>query len=83
MPVPVQDLKRLLGSTRPDAALVLVEGDYVVAGGEDLDGDALRGALTVVTKDDLVERVGAGPVSDRALEEAAAALSSAVDNLGG
>ncbi|HEX8868445.1 MAG TPA: hypothetical protein VF821_22495 [Lentzea sp.] len=79
MPVPVDDLKRLLQSDRPDAALVLVEGRYVVADSE----ESASGAFTVVTRDELVERLGGRPITDRDLDEAAAALSSAVDNLGG
>lgn len=68
MPVPVKDLKLLLQSTRPEATL---------------DTEALRGALPVVTRDDLLDRVGGWPVDDRDLDEAAATLSSAVDNRGG
>lgn len=83
MPVPVDDLKRLLQSDRPDAALVLVEGSYVVADREKLATDALRGALPVVTRDELLERVGERPVRDRDLDEVAAMLSAAVDNRGG
>lgn len=83
MPVPVENLKLLLESNRPDATLVLVEGSYVVAGRDELGTEALRGALPVATKDELLERVGGWPVMDRELEEAAATLSSAVDNRGG
>ncbi|KJK46869.1 hypothetical protein UK23_22195 [Lentzea aerocolonigenes] len=79
MPVPVEDLKRLLQSDRPDAALVLVEGRYLVAGREEL----ASGALPVVTRDELLERTGGWPVTDRDLDAVAAKLSSAVDNLGG
>jgi hypothetical protein len=83
MPIPVEDLKQLLQSTRPEATLVHVVGSYVVAGRDELATDAMRGAVTVVTKDELLERVGGWPVTDRELEEAAAMLSSAVDNRGG
>ncbi|MFC3893121.1 hypothetical protein ACFOWZ_16730 [Lentzea rhizosphaerae] len=83
MPVPVDDLKLLLQSTRPEATLVLVAGSYVVAGSAELATKALRGALPVVTREELLERVGGWPVTDRDLDEAAATLSSAVDNLGG
>jgi hypothetical protein len=83
MPVPVKDLKLLLQSTRPQATLVLVAGSYVVAGQDELATEALCGALPVVTRDDLLDRVGGWPVTDRDLDEAAATLSSAVDNRGG
>ncbi|GHH33556.1 hypothetical protein [Lentzea cavernae] len=82
MPIPVQDLEQLLRSTKPEAALVLVEGRYVVADHDELATDALRGALSVVTRQELLDRVGEHPAG-RELEEAAATLSSAVDNRGG
>ncbi len=83
MAVPVQDLKALLESTEPDATLVHVEGRYVVAGSAELDTPALRGALPVVTRDELLERAGGQPVAERDLEQIAAALTAAVDNRGG
>jgi hypothetical protein len=83
MPVPVQDLKLLLQSTRPDATLVFVAGSYVVAGGPELATKALRGALRVVTRAELLDRVGGWPVTEKELEQAAATLTSAVDNRGG
>ena len=79
MPVPVDGLKSLLRSERPDATLVLVEGDYVVADRE----EAAAGALTVVTREELLERLGGRSITDHDLDEVAATLSSAVDNLGG
>ncbi|WP_346131519.1 hypothetical protein [Lentzea roselyniae] len=45
---------RLLRSDRPNATLVLVEGSYVVADRE----EPLSGALPVVTRDELLERLG-------------------------
>lgn len=83
MAVRVEDLKLLLQSTRPEAALVLVTGSYVVAGRDELGTKALRGALPVVTRDELLERVGGWPVTDRELDEAAAKLAAAEDNRGG
>ncbi|GAA3623708.1 hypothetical protein GCM10022267_07280 [Lentzea roselyniae] len=83
MPVRVEDLKLLLQSTRPEAALVLVAGSYVVAGRDELATTALRGALPVVTRDELLERVGGWPVTERDLDEAAASLAAAEDNRGG
>ncbi|MGW4213512.1 hypothetical protein ACWEIJ_36385 [Lentzea sp. NPDC004789] len=79
MPVPVDDLKRLLQSDRPDATLVLVEGRYVVADRVEV----ASGALPVVTREELLERLGGRPITDRDLDEVAATLSSAVDNRGG
>ena len=83
MPVPVDDLRKLLRSESPDATLVLVEGRYVVADREELTTDALRGALSVVTREELLRSVGGEPATDRDLDQAAAVLSSAVDNRGG
>lgn len=83
MPVPVDDLKRLLESDQSDAALVLVEGSYVVADREELATDALRGALPVVTRDELLQRVGGRSITDHDLDEVAATLNAAVDNRGG
>lgn len=83
MPVPVDDLKRLLESDQSDATLVLVEGSYVVAGRGELATDALRGALPVVTRDELLHRVGGRSITDHDLDEVAATLNAAVDNRGG
>ncbi|KOV90022.1 hypothetical protein [Nocardia sp. NRRL S-836] len=83
MAVPVQDLRQLLDSAEPGAALVHVEGRYVVAGSAELDTPELRGALSVVTREELLERAGGQPVAERDLEEIAAALAAAVDNRGG
>ncbi|GAB2860169.1 hypothetical protein [Lentzea nigeriaca] len=79
MPVPVDGLKRLLQSDRPGAALVLVEGSYVVADREEV----AAGALPVVTREELLERLGGRSITERDLDEVAATLSSAVDNRGG
>ncbi|SES21675.1 hypothetical protein SAMN05216188_126104 [Lentzea xinjiangensis] len=83
MAVPVEDLKSLLQSTRPEATLVHVAGSYVVAGAPELATKALSGALPVVTRDELLEHVGGWPVTDSDLERVAAMLSAAVDNRGG
>jgi hypothetical protein len=79
MPVPVDGLKRLLRSDRPDATLVLVEGSYVVAGREEV----ASGALPVFTREELLERLGEQSITDRHLDEVAATLSSAADSWGG
>lgn len=82
MPVPVKDLELLLRCTRPGATLVLVEGRHVVADRDELASDALRGALAVVTREELLDRVGEDPAG-RELDVVAAMLASAVDNRGG
>ncbi|SDG57149.1 hypothetical protein SAMN05216553_109135 [Lentzea fradiae] len=82
MAIPAEDLRKLLQSGE-DASLVHIAGKYVVASRDELESDELRGALTVVNREDLLERLGGRPVTDRELEEAAATLSAAVDNRGG
>lgn len=83
MAIPIEDLRALVESARQDAALVHVAGRYVVAGPDELGSDGLRGALTVVTRADLLERLGGRPVTDHELEPVAATLGAAVDNRGG
>ncbi|BBY58568.1 hypothetical protein [Mycolicibacterium sarraceniae] len=48
-----------------------------------LDSDAYRGALQVITRDELLEQAGGEQLSDRELAEHAAALDMAVSELGG
>ncbi|MFD9700188.1 hypothetical protein [Lentzea sp. NPDC059081] len=83
MAIPVEDLKQLLQSPRPEATLVHVVGSYVVAGRDELATRAMRGAVPVVTRDELLDRVGGWPVTDEELETEAAKLTAAVDNRGG
>jgi hypothetical protein len=81
--VSTDDLRRLLDSDLPDAVLVLVEGRLdVVAAGEP-DSDHPRGALPVLSREDLLARVGGPSATDDQLERVAATAGSAVDNLGG
>ncbi|RYJ05330.1 MAG: hypothetical protein EON52_12130 [Actinomycetales bacterium] len=60
----------------------LVEGRVVVLGEGEQDADHARGALEVITRDELVERVGTDP-DDGVLAEQAAALTVAAGQLGG
>jgi hypothetical protein len=83
MTVEVPDLRRLLDSDLPDASLVLVEGRLDVVQVDDLDADDYRGALLVVSREELLARAGGLPVTDDRLEQIAATVGSAVDNLGG
>ncbi len=80
--ITADEVRRLLGS-ETDAVLVLVEGRIDVVAATDLETDAYRGALQVITRDELIERAGGEQLSDRELSEQAAALDTAVSELGG
>ena len=62
--------------------LVVVEGRVDVIGAGRLASADYRGALEVVSREDLVNRIGETP-SDREIEEQAAQLDTAVTELGG
>jgi hypothetical protein len=78
-----QDVRQLLANPDANAALVVIEGRAVVVAPADLDSDEYRGALQVATRQELVQRVGHGELSDRELAEQAEELDTAVRNLGG
>ena len=80
--ISTDDVRRLLQAEGKDAVLVVIEGRTEVIGGGQLESEQYRGALEVVTRDDLVARVGAQP-SDRELEEQASTLDAEVSQLGG
>lgn len=75
------DVRDLLAAG-PDATLVVVRGRASVVGPAELDTDEYRGALEVISRADLVARSGDG-LSERELTEQAAALNTAVSELGG
>lgn len=83
MTISTEDLRRLLDADLPDATLVLVEGRAEIVMAQDLDTDAFRGALQVMTREDLRARVDGPDVTEPELERIAATLRSAVDNIGG
>ena len=76
------DLRRLLRADEKDAILVLVEGRIEVLGAGKLASEPYRGALEIVSREDLARRVGEAP-SDHDLTEQAVALDTAVTELGG
>ena len=82
MTISTDDVRRLLQSEQPDSVLVLVEGRTEVIGAGQLASEQYRGALEVVSRDDLAKRLGDGP-SEHDLAEQAALLDTAVDELGG
>ncbi len=79
--VTADQLRSLLADPH-GTSLVLVEGRVEVAHSSGSDGDEHLGALEVISRDDLLARVDGDP-SDRELEEQAAALTTAVQQLGG
>jgi hypothetical protein len=82
MTISTDDVRRLLHAEDKDAILVLVEGRTEVIGAGRLASADYRGALEVITRDDLVNRLGADP-SEHELAEQAAALDTAISELGG
>ncbi len=80
--ITADNVRRLLASDT-DTVLVVVEGRVEVVDQAELDSDAYRGALQVITRDELVEQAGGEQLSDRELTEQAAALDMAVAELGG
>ena len=75
------DLRRLLATSENDAVLVLVEGRIDVIGAAQLASDQYRGALEVISRDDLAKRLGTAP-SEHDFAEQAGALDAAVSDLG-
>jgi hypothetical protein len=80
--ITADNLRRLLAS-ETDTVLILIEGRIEVVDPAALDTDEYRGALQVITRDELIERAGGEQLSDRELLEQAALLEMAVDELGG
>ena len=80
--IAADDVRRLLAADEKDAVLVVIEGRAEVIGAGKLASDEYRGALEVVARDDLVQRIGESP-SDREIDEQAAQLDTAVSELGG
>jgi NADH dehydrogenase len=81
MTISAEDVRQLL-ATDGDAVLVLIEGRTEVVTAGKLGAEQYRGALEIISRDELLKRTGAEP-GDRELEEQAAALNTAVDELGG
>jgi hypothetical protein len=74
-------VQQLLESDQPDATLVLIEGRVEVIGAHS-DSAAYRGALTVISRDDLIERIGETPC-EHDLVAQTSALDAAITEMGG
>lgn len=73
-------LRRLLDAASDDATLALIEGRVEVI--EPEQASQLPGALEVIARGGLAARLGADP-SDEALDEEAASLTVAAQQIGG
>jgi hypothetical protein len=81
--ISADDVRQLLEHDDPEAVLVLIEGRVEVVSPRQLDSPQYQGALEVISRDDLLQRIGAQDLSDRVFEEQAAILESTVAELGG
>ena len=79
--IDAEDIRRLLDTDH--SVLVVVSGRAEVLDAEAVDGGWFRGALEVVSHDGLVDLLGTSELSDRELDEQAAALTVAVNQMGG
>lgn len=82
MTISADDVRGLLAAD-PDAVLVLVEGRTAIISSADLESPQYRGALQVVTRAELVDRVGTAELSEREVVELAADLDTGVSEMGG
>jgi hypothetical protein len=81
--ISADDVRQLLQDENADAILVVVEGATAVIAKSDSDSPQYRGALEVISRDDLLQRIGAADLSDRVISEQAAILDATVAELGG
>jgi hypothetical protein len=79
--ITADDLRRLLAAEQNNATMVLVEGRIDVIGAGQLASPDYRGALEVVSREDLVKRLGEAP-SDHDVAEQAGVLDAAISDLG-
>lgn len=79
--VTADDLQRLLAAEQKNATMVLVEGRIDVIGAGQLASPEYRGAIEVVSREDLVKRLGDAP-SEHDVAEQAGVLDAAISELG-
>ncbi|WP_197380085.1 hypothetical protein [Mycolicibacterium mengxianglii] len=82
MTISSDDVRELLDAD-PDSVLVLIEGRTHVVTPDELDGDDYRGALEIISRDDLIARTGGTELSVHELDEQAATLDATISELGG
>jgi hypothetical protein len=76
-------VKQLLQADDPEAVLVLIEGRAEVINQRDTGSPQYRGALQIISRDDLIKRTGGAELSEHDLAEQAALLDMTVSELGG
>ena len=79
--ITADDLRRLLAADQKNATMVLVEGRIDVIGAGQLASAEYRGAIEVVSREDLVKRLGEAP-SEHDVAEQAGVLDAAISELG-
>ncbi len=79
--ITADDLRRLLAAEQKNATMVLVEGRIDVIGAGQLASAEYRGAIEVVSREDLVKRLGEAP-SEHDVAEQAGVLDAAISELG-
>jgi rhamnose utilization protein RhaD (predicted bifunctional aldolase and dehydrogenase) len=82
MTITAELVRRLLDAD-PDAQLVVLEGRALVLPAADVAGERYRGALRVVSRAELLDRIGDPNPSAERLEEVAEGLETAVTTMGG
>lgn len=83
MTISPNDVRRLLDATDPDPVLVLVEGRAEVISAAALDSDDFRGAVTVTSRQKLIDQIGSAEPSEHEVNEQAGLLDATISNLGG
>ncbi|MBB2992764.1 hypothetical protein FHR72_004268 [Mycolicibacterium iranicum] len=83
MTISADDVRKLLDAD-DQSALVLIEGRAEVITAEQKSSDDYRGAFEVISRDELLQRTGGETqLADTDLSAQAAALDTAVSELGG
>ncbi|MGW8066541.1 hypothetical protein ACVV2G_30715 [Streptomyces ziwulingensis] len=75
-------LRKLLEAPEDDTVLLLVEGRAQVVEQSALDSDQWRGAAVLVSRAEVVERLGTPSPTDEDVTRLAASLQDAVGKLG-
>jgi hypothetical protein len=75
-------VEALLRSPVPDPMLVVVAGRVMIAAAAELDADPYRGAMEIISREDLVTQLGSDVPPEHHLDEVAARLDAMVTQLG-
>ena len=80
--ITIEHLNALLDASDATSIIGLIEGKVVIIGAAQRDSEKYRGALEVISREQLVERVG-GEAEEAELRALAAELTTATALLGG